>query len=188
MQRLGRGAAIRQRPGGAGNGAGLCPRTRAVGAARLPRGAPSHSLCPVALSRVPRRIGFGAAPGRGFAASEPSTQRFRRARSKSPIVRYGPHVPWSVFFIPIVSGSGSFALRAKFPSLAWLPDRKPPPGSGTGVFGGRPSHSRLSGPGIGAERRGHRRGSGAGPFAVFGFELDDWHHAALDCRRQRSPG
>jgi predicted ATPase len=61
LQRLGRGVAIRQRPGRAGNGPGLCPSTRAVGAARLPRGIPSHSLWAVSLSRVLRRIGFGAA-------------------------------------------------------------------------------------------------------------------------------
>ena len=70
--------------GGAGNGPCLCPRTRAVGAAGFSLGVPSGSLWAVSLSHGPRRIGFGAALGRGFAASEPSAQRFRRARSGSP--------------------------------------------------------------------------------------------------------
>ena len=52
-----------------------------MGAARLPLGVPSHSLWAISPSRVPRRTGFGAALGRGFAASELSTQRCYWARS-----------------------------------------------------------------------------------------------------------
>jgi class 3 adenylate cyclase len=63
------------------------------GAARFPRGLPSRSLWAVSLSRVPRRIGFGVALGRGLAAREPSAQRFRRARSSSPGLRHGPDGP-----------------------------------------------------------------------------------------------
>ena len=75
---LGAVLASRQRLRRAGNGPSLCPRTRAVGAARFSLGVSSGSLWAVSLSRVPRRIRFGAALGRGFAASEPSAQRFRR--------------------------------------------------------------------------------------------------------------
>ena len=81
---LGAVLACRQRLRRAGNGPCLCPRTRAVGAAGFSLGVPSGSLWAVSLSRVPRRIRSGAALGRGFAASEPSAQRFRRARSGSP--------------------------------------------------------------------------------------------------------
>ena len=62
-------------------GTRLGPRTGAVGAARFPVGVPSDSLCAVPLSHEPRRIRFGAALGRGLAASEPSAQRVRRDRS-----------------------------------------------------------------------------------------------------------
>ena len=51
----------------------------------------------------------------------------------------------------------------------------PPPGSITGVFGDCPFLSRLSGPGIGTEQRGNRRGSEAGSSAVFGWRA--WHSA-----------
>jgi class 3 adenylate cyclase len=46
-------------------------RARAVGAAGFSLGVPSRSLWAVSPSLVPRRIGFGDALGRGFAASEP---------------------------------------------------------------------------------------------------------------------
>ena len=62
------------------------------------------------LSRVPRRIRFGAAPGRGFAASEPSAQRFRRARSGSRLLRSKPDVRRQVCVIPVASGRGACAL------------------------------------------------------------------------------
>ena len=100
----------RQRPGGAGNGPCLCPRTRAVGAAGFPLGVPSRPLWAVSLSRVPRRTRSGAALGRGFAASEPSAQRFRRARSGSPLLRSKPDVCRQVCFIPVASGRGACAL------------------------------------------------------------------------------
>ena len=44
LERPGRGVAIRQRPGGAGNGPCLRPRTRVVGAAGFSLGVPSRSL------------------------------------------------------------------------------------------------------------------------------------------------
>ena len=100
----------RQRLRGAGNGPCLCPRTRAVGAAGFPLGVPSGSLWAVSLSRVPRRIRFGAALGRGFAASEPSAQRFRRARSGSLLLRSKPDVCRQVCVIPVASGRGACAL------------------------------------------------------------------------------
>ncbi len=62
------------------------------------------------LSRVPRRIRSGAALGRGFAASEPSAQRFRRARSGSLLLRSKPDVCRQVCVIPIASGRGACAL------------------------------------------------------------------------------
>ena len=68
----------RQRLGASGNGRCICPRTRAVGPVRFSRGVPSHPLWAVSLSHHPRRIGFGAALGRGFAASEPPAHRFCR--------------------------------------------------------------------------------------------------------------
>ena len=58
----------------------------------------------------PRRIRSGAALGRGFAASEPSAQRFRRARSGSPILRSNPDVCRQVCVIPVASGRGACAL------------------------------------------------------------------------------
>ncbi len=62
------------------------------------------------LSHVPRRIRFGAALGRGFAASEPSAQRFRRARSGSLLLRSKPDVCRQVCVIPVASGRGACAL------------------------------------------------------------------------------
>ena len=100
----------RQRLRGAGNGPCLCPRTRAVGAAGFSLGVPSGSLWAVSLSRVPRRIRSGAALGRGFAASEPSAQRFRRARSGSLLLRSKPDVCRQVCVIPVASGRGACAL------------------------------------------------------------------------------
>ena len=185
---LGRGVACRQRPRGAGNGPCLCPRTRAVGAARFSLGVPSRSLWAVSLSRVPRRIRFGAALGRGFAASEPSAQRFRRARSGSLLLRSNPDVCRQVCVIPVASGRGACALRSDLPQLACPSGRNPPPGDLTGVFGDCPFLSRLSRPGIGTEQRSNRRGSEAGSSAVFGCELGDRRQAAFARRRQRSPG
>ena len=43
-QCLGRGLAVRQRPGGAGNGSSICPCARAVGTARVTLGVPEGSL------------------------------------------------------------------------------------------------------------------------------------------------
>ena len=63
LQCLGRGLACRQRLGRAGNGSGLCPGTRAVGAVRFSLGVPSGSLWAVSPSHYPRRIRFGAALG-----------------------------------------------------------------------------------------------------------------------------
>ena len=59
---------------------------------------------------VPRRIGSGAAPGRGFVASEPSAQRCCRARSGSLFLRSKPDVCRQVCVIPIASGRGACAL------------------------------------------------------------------------------
>ena len=59
----GRGVALCQRPGRAGSRSCLCPRTRAVGAVGFSLRVPSRSLWAVSLSRVPRRIRFGVAPG-----------------------------------------------------------------------------------------------------------------------------
>ena len=100
----------RQRLGRAGNGPCLCPRTRAVGAAGFSLGVPSHPTWAVPLSHDPRRIGFGAALGRGFAASEPSAQRFRRACSGSPLLRSNSDVCRQVCVIPVASGRGACAL------------------------------------------------------------------------------
>jgi class 3 adenylate cyclase len=110
LECLGRGVAGRQRPGGAGNGTCLCPGARAVGATRLPLGVPSHSPWAISPSHVPRRTGFGAALGRGFAASEPSAQRFYRARSGSRLLRSNTDVCRQACFSPVASQRGARAL------------------------------------------------------------------------------
>ena len=65
----------RQRPCGAGDRSCSCPRPRAVGAARFSLRVPSHALETLRISYAPRRTRFGAALGRGLAASEPSAER-----------------------------------------------------------------------------------------------------------------
>jgi hypothetical protein len=110
LDRLGRSLAGRKRPRRARNGPCLCPRTRTLGAAGFSLGVPSDPLWAVCPSRVPRRTRFGAALGRGFAASEPSAQRFRRARSGSHLLRSKPYVCRQACFVPVASGRGACAL------------------------------------------------------------------------------
>src|SRR5262249_33754100 len=74
----------------AGSGQSLCPRSRAVGAARIALGIPSHSFWPVSLSPEPQRIRLGGAFGRGFTAAEPSAQRPQRACFGSLLLRNDP--------------------------------------------------------------------------------------------------
>ena len=57
-------------------------------------------LTGVALSHLSRRIGSGDAPRRGFAAREPSAQRFRRARSRPPSLWFRPNARRQVCVIP----------------------------------------------------------------------------------------
>jgi class 3 adenylate cyclase len=73
-------------------------RAGPVGAAGLSLRVPSRSLWAGSLSRAPRRIRFGAAFGRGFAASEPSARRLRRARSGSLFLGPKPDARWQVWF------------------------------------------------------------------------------------------
>ena len=101
--------ASRQRPGGARNGSCLCPCARAVGTARIPFGVPSDSLWAVSLSRASRRIAFGSASGRRFAAPEPSTERRGRPRFGSPVLRGEPDVCRQVCFVANASGKGACA-------------------------------------------------------------------------------
>jgi AAA ATPase domain len=105
-----RGLVCRQGKRGAGNGPGLCPRTRAVAAAGFPLGIPSNFPRAVSLSHEPRRIGFGAAPSRGFAALERPAQRFCRARSGSLFLRSKPDACRQVCSVPDAFGSGACAL------------------------------------------------------------------------------
>src|SRR5262249_30718650 len=158
LQRLGRSVEMGQRRGGAGNRPYVRPGTRVVGAARFPHGIPSRPLWAVSLSRGWRRIPFGAALGRGFAASEPSAERFRRARSGSPFLGSKPALRRQFFFVPIASGSRSFPLCFDPPLCACRSGRISPPPIRTEVFGDRPALSRFSGPGIGTEQRSDCRG------------------------------
>ena len=93
-----------------------------------PVGVPSDSLWAVPLSRVPRRIRSGAALGRGFAASEPSTQRFRRARSGSLLLRSNPDVCRQICFIPIASGRRCSRFMIRSPTARLSSDRISPAG------------------------------------------------------------
>src|SRR6516225_11108937 len=159
-----------------------------MGAVGFPRGVSPGSLWTVSSSRVPRRIGFGAALGRRFAAPEPSAQRFLRAHSGSRLLRSEPHVCRQVCTIPIASGSWACALRSNLPPPARLSSRPPPARKLTGDFGKCPLLSRLSRPSLGAEPCGHRRGSETASSAVFGCEFGIRGHSALGSRRQCSLG
>src|SRR5207253_2568430 len=129
------GIECRQRLRRTGNGPCLRSRTRIVGTAGFPLGVPSDSLWGVSISPEPRRTRPSAALERGFAASERSAQRFRRARSGSPLLRCKPDACRQVCFIPIASGRSACALRSDLPSLVCPSDRGPLPGGGTSVFG-----------------------------------------------------
>jgi class 3 adenylate cyclase len=106
----GRGVDGRQGTHRTGNGSCLCPLPRTVGGAGFSCGVLSDCLWAVTLSHGPRRIRSRAALGRGFAASEPSTQRFRRARSGSLFLRSNADVCRQAGVIPDASGRGACAL------------------------------------------------------------------------------
>jgi hypothetical protein len=173
-----------QRLGRAGDGPGLRSRARVVGTARFPRGVHRGSLRAVPLSRASRRIGCGVALGSRFAAPEPSTERFRRARNGSLLVRSKPDVGRQFCLVPITPRNGARALRSELPSPAPASDRSAPAVGSTGGFGGRPLLSRLSRPGIGREQQGNCRGAQTASSADFGYELGDGRPSAIDDRRR----
>jgi hypothetical protein len=74
---------------------------------------------------LPRAAGWSAAT-LCFAASEPSAQRFRRARSWPLFLRSNPDVCRPVCVVPVASGRGACALRSGRLRLACR---------GTGVLG-----------------------------------------------------
>ena len=126
--------------------------------------------------------------GRGLAASEPSTERFRRARNGSLLLRSKPDVGRQLCLVPIAPRNGARALRSELPSLARASDRSPPAVGSTGGFGGRPLLSRLSRPGIGTEQQGNCRGAETASSADFGHELGDRRPSAIDHRRRHRLG
>ena len=85
--RLGRCLNRRQGTRRAGDEAFLRPRARAVGAAGLSLGVPGGSVRAVCLPPASRRIRYGTALGRGFAAREPLAQRSRQARARPLFLR-----------------------------------------------------------------------------------------------------
>jgi predicted ATPase len=88
----------------------ICPRPRIVGAAGFAHGISACPLGTVNLPRDPRRTGSSASLGQRFAASEPSTKRFCRARSRSRLLWSKPDVWRGICLVPIASGKGASTL------------------------------------------------------------------------------
>src|SRR5208282_4775799 len=123
-----------------------------------------------------------------FAAAQPSARRLGRSRAGTLLPRSNLYVYGQFCAVAIAFGKGTDALRSDLPPLACPSDRIGPPKHLTGRSGVGAVLSWLSGPGIGAEQRSHRRESEAAPSAILGSGLGKRLSAAFACWRERSPG